>query len=55
MKTLTRDMIKQYKINKLGYDFMGYRFKRIEDLNFHHLVIPKRECKKMGLGEGYLA
>lgn len=55
MKTITRDLIKKYKINKLGYDFMGYTFRRIEDLSFHHLVIPKKDCKKMGLGDGYLA
>lgn len=54
MKTITRDMMKDYNIHKLGYDFMGYTFDRREDLSFHHLVIPKRDCKAAGLGEGYL-
>lgn len=54
MKTITRDMMKDYNIHKLGYDFMGYTFDRREDLSFHHLVVPKRDCKAVGLGEGYL-
>lgn len=54
MKQITREMIKEYEINKLGYDFMGYIFNRREDLSFHHLIVPKRDCKAAGLGEGYL-
>lgn len=46
-------MIKEFKIDKLGFDMMGYTFKRKEDLSFHHLIVPKRECKQEGLGEGY--
>ena len=33
---------------------MGYTFRRTEELSFHHLIVPKRDCKKQGLGEGYL-
>lgn len=47
-------MIKQYRIRKLGYDFMGYTFNRVEDLSFHHLIVPKRDCRDRGLGDGYL-
>ena len=47
-------MIKEYNIHKLGYDFMGYSFDRLKDLSFHHLIVPKRDCKAQGLGEGYL-
>ena len=54
MKAITRDMIHIYNIQKLGYDFMGYTFQKTNELSFHHLVIPKRDCKKQGLGEGYL-
>lgn len=54
MKTITREMIKEYNIHKLGYDFMGYSFDRLKDLSFHHLIVPKRDCKTQGLGEGYL-
>lgn len=54
MKNITKEMIKQYRIKKLGYDFMGYTFNRVEDLSFHHLIVPKRDCRDRGLGDGYL-
>ena len=54
MKNITREMIKQYRIRKLRYDFMGYTFNRTEDLSFHHLIVPKRDCRDRGLGDGYL-
>lgn len=54
MKNITKEMIKQYRIRKLGYDFMGYTFNRVEDLSFHHLIVPKRDCRDRGLGDGYL-
>ena len=46
-------MIKEYNLKKLGYDFMGFRFKRPEELSFHHLIIPHRECSKVE-AEGYV-
>ena len=54
MKQVTHEMIEIFRINKLKYDFMGYTFKRTNELSFHHLVVPKRECKAQGLGDGYL-
>jgi hypothetical protein len=54
MREITKEMIKTFEIDKLGYDFMGYTFKRKNDLSFHHLIVPHRECKHAGLGEGYL-
>ena len=54
MKQVTHEMIEIFRINKLKYDFMGYTFKRTNELSFHHLIVPKRECKVQGLGEGYL-
>lgn len=54
MRGVTREMIKLYNIKKLGYDFMGYTFNRPEELSFHHLIVPHRDCKREGLGEGYL-
>ena len=54
MREITKEMIKLYNIKKLGYDFMGYTFRNINELSFHHLIVPKRDCKKKGLGEGYL-
>lgn len=54
MREITKEMIKTFEIDKLGYDFMGYTFKRKDELSFHHLIVPHRECKRAGLGEGYL-
>jgi hypothetical protein len=51
MKQVTKEMIKEYKIKQ--FDFMGYDIKRKESLSFHHLIIPRRNCPKQGLGEGY--
>lgn len=53
MKTITREMIKIYNIKRLGYDFMGYTFNNLDELSFHHLIIPKRDCRKENFGNGY--
>lgn len=53
MREVTKLMIEEFKIKKLGYDFMGYSIKRKESLSFHHLIVPRRNCKELGLGEGY--
>ena len=54
MREITREMIKEYRLMKLGYDFMGYEITNKQDLSFHHLIVPIRNCKALGLGEGYL-
>ena len=53
MREITKIMIKDFKIMKLGVDFMGYEVGRKENLSFHHLIVPHRHCKELGLGEGY--
>lgn len=53
MREITKEMIKLYNIKKLGYDFMGYTFRNVNELSFHHLIVPHRDCKKQKLGEGY--
>ena len=53
MKEITKLMVNDFKIMKLGYDFMGYKVDRKNSLSFHHLIVPHRNCKQMGLGEGY--
>lgn len=54
MREVTKLMIKKYALTKLKFDFMGYNFDKPSQLSFHHLIIPHRECKAQGLGEGYL-
>ena len=46
MKQITKEMIEILKIDKLGFDMMGYTFKRKGDLSYHHLIIPKRHGGK---------
>lgn len=54
MRKTTKLMIEKYALKKLRYDFMGYPFVRTNELSFHHLIIPHKYCKELGLGEGYL-
>jgi hypothetical protein len=54
MKEITSEMIKEYKVNKLGYDFLGYTYNNNKQLSFHHLIVPHKNCKELGFGEGYL-
>ena len=42
MREITRSMIREFKLKELGYDFLGYTFKSINELSFHHLIIPRR-------------
>lgn len=54
MREVTSEMITNFRIMQLGYDFMGYKVNERKSLTFHHLIIPHRESKKYGIGEGYL-
>ena len=47
-------MINSFDLEGKGYDFMGYTFSKPNQLSFHHLIIPKRECSQSGLGDGYV-
>ena len=42
MKMITREMIRRMKINKFGFDYMGYTFGNVNHLSYHHLLIPRR-------------
>ncbi len=54
MKELTKDMIQIYNLEALGHDFMGYTFKNPSELSFHHLIIPRKDSRKEGIGDGYV-
>lgn len=54
MREITEKMIKDFKITKLGFDFMGYKVDKKQSLSFHHLIIPHRESRNYGIGDGYL-
>ena len=54
MKEITNLMIHDFRLMKLGYDFAGYSIKKKQDLSFHHMIIPHRESKQYGIGDGYV-
>jgi len=45
LKHITKLMINEFKIKKLGYDFMGYSLQKGDSYTFHH-IIPKRKGGK---------
>lgn len=47
MKQVTKLMINEFGLKRLKYDFMGFRFTKLNELSFHHLIIPKRLCLDM--------
>lgn len=55
MRTITIQMINDFKLKRLGYDFAGYTFDKTNQLSFHHLIVLRRECKARNIpSEGYL-
>lgn len=55
MRKVTVEMIRDFKIMKLGIDFMGYKVNRKESLSFHHLIIAHRDCNALRVpSEGYV-
>lgn len=53
MKKITKEMILYYRLKDIGLDFVGYPFKDLDELCFHHTIISHKMCKELGLGEGY--
>ena len=51
MREITKQMIADYQVKEKGIDFMGYPANGL--LSYHHLIVPHRECRTMGLGDGY--
>lgn len=55
MREITNLMIREYNIKKLGYDFMGFNINKTSRLSFHHLIVPKRDCKRLHIeNDGYV-
>lgn len=54
MRYVSNLLINDFKLMENKMDFMGYKVQRKESLTFHHFLVPKRECKKVGLGDGYI-
>lgn len=52
MKEITREMIKTFKLNKLGYDQMGYTFNNTKQLSYHHMIIANKNGGLMTFENG---
>ena len=55
MREVTKNMVENFKLRELGYDFMGYDIDKVESLTFHHLIVPRKDCNLLGIeDEGYV-
>ena len=54
MRGITKLMVNDFNLKKLGYDFAGFHFNRTNELSFHHLIVPHKDSKSFGIGEGYV-
>lgn len=55
MRTITNLMYDEFGMKHLMYDFAGYTYSNKTQLSFHHLIIPRRECRKCHVPqEGYI-
>ena len=53
MKEVTKLLVEQGNILRLGYDYMGYDINRLESIDFHHLIFPHDYYIDIG-NDGYL-
>ena len=55
MHNVKKEMIRTFRIMDSGVDFMGYEVSNKGDLSFHHLILPRKLCKRIGVpNDGYL-
>lgn len=48
-------MVNEFRLKELKADMMGYKVTRSNDYSFHHLLIPKRDCRKERIpSDGYV-
>lgn len=47
-------MINEYNLKKLGVDFMGFKFNRVDQLSFHHMIVPHRDSRLILGNDGYV-
>ena len=54
MREAKRALIEKFELEKLKYDFMGYKYSDVEDLSFHHLIFSNSFCTSEGIEDkGY--
>ena len=54
MREITKLMVNDFNLKKFKYDFAGFRFNRTNELSFHHLIVPRKDSEKFGIGDGYV-
>ena len=54
MREVTKLLVNDFKIKELGYDFAGYKLVNRNDISFHHYLTARRDCRRVGLGDGYI-
>jgi hypothetical protein len=54
MDLITRELIKAYNLKKIGLDFMGYQIDKLENVSYHHLIIPARKKGKRTFENGVI-
>lgn len=52
MKEVTQEMIRMYKIDTLGFDFMGYMLQEGDIYTYHHNIIARREGGRASIQNG---
>lgn len=52
MDAITKEMVRIYKLKKIGLDFMGYKIDKDKNLSYHHLLIPSRNGGKRTIENG---
>lgn len=54
MREITKLMVNDFNLKKLKYDFAGFKFNKTNELSFHHLIIPHKDSRSFGIGDGYV-
>ena len=55
MRVAKKNLIETFELDRLKYDFMGYDFKDLDELSFHHLIVSNSFCTNGDIeDEGYV-
>lgn len=52
MGTVTKQLLKTYNIKQGGLDFMGYKVDKLQNVSYHHLLIPARQGGEKSFANG---
>lgn len=52
MNAVKQQLIRAFEIDKLGFDMMGYTFKRLDELTYHHLYVSSKKTTRKTFKNG---